>query len=220
LMAVLSTVYPAMHLRYSITTVLAWAPLVAMVVEPLVRTRGGWLAMTTLRAASVLVFVVMLVYLWAAGLSLAFDASRFSASVADGRRALARACGMKLPVVFQVRHLMYPSTNGPPASPRRSACDTRYLAVSNATLERMFPAGSHLPRFYRFENEIARLHERLYGYPRVSTQSQLDAVPRFLVVGWDESFQDQRTVQAFGRAVFPNYRVTRITADLAVFERR
>lgn len=206
LMAILSISYPAMHERYSIATLLAWAPVVALAVQSVGRVMRG------------VSYVVLLAFLWVSIVETTIAATQFTHSATAGKTALAQACGMSLPVVFQVRHLMYPSTDG--ASRRWARCDTRLLAVSNATLDRMFRAGSSLPRFFRFESELARLHQRLYGYPQVSAQAQLDSLPRFLVVGWDDSFPaGYKSVERFGAAVFPNYRVSRINEDLALFER-
>ena len=206
MMLVVSIKQPAMHHRYSITTLLAWAPLVAIAVHSygkIVRS---------------VFYVVLLFFLWVSTLQMALEASRFAYSAGVGKRALAQACGMNLPVVFEVRHLMYPSTSG--SSRRWARCDTRYLAMSNASLDRMFPR-SNMPRFFRIENEFALLHGRLYGYPRVSTQAQLDSAPRFLLVGWDDSFPiGYKNVEKFGQAVFPHHRATRVNEDLTLFERR
>ena len=208
LMAILSIGYPAMHSRYSIAALLAWAPVVAVAVQSVGRVMRG------------IAYVVLLLFLWVSLVDMTIEAHRFAYSATAGKAALARACGMNLPVVFQVRHLMYPSTDGASTRWRGARCDTRFLAVSNATLDRMFPRG-HLSRFFRFENEIARLHERLYGYPKVAAQAQLDSVPRFIVVGWDDSFPaGYKSVEHFGAAVFPTFRVSRINEDLALFERR
>jgi hypothetical protein len=206
-MVVVSILQPAMHHRYSITALLAWAPVVAIAVHSYGKV---------MRSAF---YLILLGFFWVALVNMTVEASRFAWSAGVGQKALAQACTMKVPVVFEVRHLMYPSTSG--ASKRWGDCDTRYLAVSSATLDRMFPAGSNLPRFFRIENEFAYLHNRLYDYPRVATQAHLDSVPRFLLVGWDDSFPiGYKDVHKFGQAVFPNHRVTRVTEDLALFERR
>lgn len=207
MMVIVSIKQPAMHHRYSIATLLAWAPLVALAVHSTGRIVRGAL------------YLVLLLFFWVSIVNMTIEASRFAYSAGVGQKALAQACGMKLPVVFEVRHLMYPSTSG--MSRQWAGCDARYLAVSNATLDRMFPRGSNLPRFFRIENEFAYLHYRLYAYPKVATQAHLDSVPRFLVVGWDDSFPiGYKSPELFGKAVFPNHRVTRVTEDLSLFERQ
>jgi hypothetical protein len=217
LMATLSIVYPALNPRYSIATLLGWAPLMAIAVQPLGQAVQGVLSLVLLRGLRAVVFLVMLFFVWVSVVNMTLEATRFTYHADAGRKALATACGMNLPTVFEVRHLMYPTTGG--MSRQWARCDTRMLAMSDATLDRMFPRESPLPRFFRFENEIARLHQRLYAYPRVSTQAQLDSLPRFLLVGWDDSFPiGYKDVASFGKAVFPNHRVTRITEDLALFE--
>ena len=219
LMSILSIVYPALNPRYSIATFLGWAPLVAIAVQLLGKPVRGVGSLVLVRSGRVLVFLVLLFFVWASVLRTALDAARFRSHVIAGRNALATACGMSLPVVFQVRHLMYPSTEG--NSRQWARCDTRLLAIPNDMAERMFSSGSNLPRFLRFENEIARLHQRLYTYPKVSAQAHLDSLPRFLLIGWAESFPvGYKHVELFGGAVFPNHRVTRITEDLTLFEHR
>src|SRR5688572_10015089 len=206
LMVVVSLKQPAMNARYSITTFLAWAPLVAIAVGSL-----GYL----MRGVA---YVILVFFFLVSGLRMAADAAAFSYHANAGKAALAQACTMNLPVLFEVRHLMYPSTDG--MSSRWAQCDARYLAISPATLDQMFGTRSNFPRFFRIENEFAELHQRLYGYPRVARQEQVDSLSRFIVVGWDDSFPvGYKNVTQFGRAVFPRHTVTRITEDLALFER-
>jgi hypothetical protein len=55
----------------------------------------------------------------------------------------------------------------------------------------------------------------------VATQAYLDSLPRFLLLGWDHSFPAGfKSAELFGKAVFPNHRVTRITGDLSIVERQ
>jgi hypothetical protein len=207
LMVVISIKQPAMHERYSITVLLAWTPLVAIAVQSLGYVMRG------------VAYVVLVFFFLVSGLRITAAAAQFSYHANAGKAALAQACTMNLPVIFEVRHLMYPSTDG--MSSRWERCDARYLAISPATLDRMFGAQSNFPRFFRIENEFADLHHRLYGYPKVARQEQVDALPRFIVVGWDDSFPvGYKDVTKFGRAVFPNHRVRRINEDLTLFERR
>jgi hypothetical protein len=218
-MVVVSIVFPAMHNRYSIATVIAWAPLVALAVELLgqqVPRRG---LLVTMRVARVALFLIMVFKLWANALNSAIFASTQAISIDVSRKALDQACRQGVPIVFQTRHVMYPTTDGPLG--RTGSCETHYLAMSNGTLDRMFRPGSNPPRFFRFENEIARLHERLYDYPRVWTQAHVDSLPRFLLFAWDDVLPaGYRDATAFGKAVFPDHTVTRLTEGFALFERR
>ena len=218
-MIVVSAVFPAMHNRYSITTVLAWAPVVAAAVEILgVRvTRAAQLF--AMRAARVGVFLIVLVLLWANGLSAAVFASQQAITIHASRGFLAQACQRNLPVVFQTRHVMYQTTGANLGD--WGACELRYVALSDATIDRIFRPGTTPRRFFRFENEIARLHEGIYDYPRVWTEAHVDSLPKFLLFGWDDSLPPgYKDVVAFGSAVFPGHTVTRLTEDVALFERR
>jgi hypothetical protein len=218
-MVVVSIGFPAMHNRYSIATVLAWAPLVALAVELLGQGVSQRPLLVMMRAARVGMFLLMLFLLWARGLSTAVSASHQAISIDASRRALDHACRQGLPIVFQTRHVMYPTTNGPYGGP--AVCETHYLAISDSTLGRMFRPGSNAPRFLRFENEIARLHERIYDYPSVWTQAHVDSLPRFLLFAWDDVLPaGYRDAASFGKAVFPDHTVTRLTEGFALFERR
>ena len=218
-MVAATVVVTTTHNRYAMVTVLAWAPLVAFAVDVLGQRVPRIPARIAMGTARGLVVALALFLIWANTINAAVFASREAIAVHVRRRGLDHVCRDGVPVVFQTRHLMYPTTNGPYNRPGR--CELRYLALSNETVGRMFLSGSKPDRFLRFENEIARLHERLYDYPRVWTDAQVNALPRFLMFGWDEILPSAyRDAAAFGKAVFPNHTVTRLTEGFMLFERR
>lgn len=202
ILAVISAKQPAMLPRYAITLLLAWAPIVAF----------GFNAMP--RAVRVLGLV------WLAGLTymrvlrVAIDHRNFTVAIAAGQQAAGQSCSRGLPILFQVRHLMYPSADGE----NHRGCDLRYVALSNETLAAMYPAGN-MPRFFRLENEFSEMHGRMYGFPVVASEQQMDTTRSFLLVGWDASLpQGYKDIEKFRAAVFPQHRVTRVTENLALFE--
>lgn len=218
LLVVVSFRQPALHDRYSITVLLARAPIVALAIYVLGLPVARLALRIPMRVLQVGTLVILLLYVRYTVLMTAGNAAQFTQHALNGSRAYREACTLNLPVVFEVRHLMYPATDG--MSKRNAGCDTRYLAISSPTLDRMFGRQIYLPRFFRIENEFAVLHQRLYGGFTVSTQAQLDTTPRFVLVAWDESLPlGYKNAAQFGAVVFPRHRVTRINADLALFER-
>ena len=219
LLVVVSLRQPALHDRYSITVLLARAPVVALAVYVLGLPSARLSLRVPMRVLQVGTLVMLLLYLRYGVLMTAGNAAQFTQHALSGKRSYEEACKLQLPVVFEVRHLMYPATEG--MSKRNASCDTRYLAISSPTLDRMFGEQIYLPRFFRIENEFAVLHQRLYDGFTVGTQAQLDTTPRFVLVAWDESLPlGYKDVAKFGAAIFPNHRVRRINADLALFERQ
>ena len=203
ILAVVSYKQPAMLPRYCITVLLAWAPVVAFGFNAVGRT---------LRIVAIV---------WLAGvayarlLKIAVDQRSFTFAIAAGQQAASQGCGRGMPILFQVRHLMYPSTDGE----NHEGCDLRYLAISNQTLDAMYSPNSSQPRFFRVENEFAVLHGRMYGYPVVTTEAAMDTTRSFLLVGWDASLPaGYKDIEKFRAAVFPQHRVTRLTENLALFE--
>jgi hypothetical protein len=95
--------------------------------------------------------------------------------------------------------------------------------MSNSTIDSMFPDGEFFVwrRLFRLENEFARMHDRLYGFPRVMTQAEADTTTRFVFLGSDMSLPPGRKrMEVFGPMVFPNHRMRRINLNLTIFERK
>jgi len=203
----LSLFQPAMLPRYGLTAVLAWAPLVAFAVAPLRPVFRG-------AVGAILAYFVFGVTSREGELQ-----ANFGDFVAADRAAYAQACSARMPIVFETRHVMYPATDGKTTCP-----GTAYLAISDSTLARMFPTGSELEwmqRFFRVENHFARLHERLYSYPRVTTQEQVAASPEFMLVATDLSLpRGYKDVAEFARVVFPGHTPRRLSENLTVLQRR
>ena len=203
-LAVLSLKQPFMLPRYGITLLLAWAPIIAF----------GLNAMP--RAVRVLVIVWLGVLGYTRVIRVGVEQRAFMYAIAAGQQAAGQDCRRGVPILFQVRHLMYPSTDGS----NHEGCDLRYLSISNETLAAMYPTGN-MSRFFRVENEFSELHGRMYGYPVVAHEALMDSTRAFLLVGWDASLPSgYKDIEKFRAAVFPQHRVTRLTENLALFELR
>jgi hypothetical protein len=73
---------------------------------------------------------------------------------------------------------------------------------------------------YRLDRDQARGHARTYGFPVLATQAQLDSTPAFLLLAGAMSLPGgYKRPEAFGRALFPRHRVTRVDSMLSLFER-
>jgi hypothetical protein len=204
ILGVISQKQPALLERYAITLLFAWAPLIAFASHQFRRAPRA------------------LLLVWLSGLLVirvartASEHRNFAFSIAAGHNAIAEGCGRGIPVVFQVRHLMYPVTGADSVK----GCDTRYLAISNQTLDAMYAPTSRQQRFFRIENEFSELHGRMYGFPRVVTEATLDSSSAFLLVGWEMSLPaGYKDIEKFRAAVFGGHRIVRITEDLTIFLR-
>jgi hypothetical protein len=202
ILAVISLKQPAMLPRYNITMLLAWAPIIAF----------GLNALPRIPRAIALVWLALLGY--SRVIRVGIEQRGFTVAIAAGQQAASTSCSRGVPILFHVRHLMYPSTEGS----NHAGCDLRYLSISNETLAAMYPTGN-MQRFFRIENEFSEMHGRMYGYPVVAREAQMDSARAFLLVGWDASLpQGYKDIEKFRAAVFPQHHVTRLTENLALFE--
>lgn len=207
LLVVSLLVQPSMLPRYMIVALLGWAVPIALAVELLgVRARGVVATLALLIAARHA----------AAAVTQRRDYAR---QVDATARAVQQARATGLPVVFQALHPMYPAALGTPGQPRLA----RFVAVPDSTIARLYVDDrlDYLRRHYRLEREIGREHARLFGFPPSVAQAELDSTARFILVAADTSlppgYQDARL---WGRIVFPNHQVSRLTPMLALFQRQ
>jgi hypothetical protein len=124
---------------------------------------------------------------------------------------------MNLPVVFQNLHVIYSV-----AGLRRAERRALFLDIPDSTIVAMTPQKrlERVRRNLRIDRNIARSHARVYGFPVMVTQAQLDSTSRFLFVASDESLPNiYGRVDLFTKAVFPHHRLTRLSPNLALLER-
>jgi hypothetical protein len=196
---------PSMLDRYAIVTVLAWAPLAALAVSSL--DRGG-------RVVAVLFFATLVVL--AARRTMA-DKRDFAEMVRLNEAAYARALTMDLPVVFASLHTAYPV-----AGPRRAERRALFVDLPDSTIREMVPQErlGWLRRHIAVERNIARGHARVYGFPVLAPQAQLDTTRAFLLVGPPESFPRlYKEFDKFVGKVFPRHSATRLSPNLAILKR-
>ena len=207
--AVSFVLQPTLIDRYATVAALAWGPLVALAIQLLApRTRVLFCVL--------LLSLGILNYRRAAG-GMASYQRVFDADVRSYTLGVSRT---NLPIVFQSRHVQLPVAAVQPPGRDRMV----FLALPDSTLDTIFPAGGPLRlmgRFFKFEREAALLHDRVYRFPPVRTQAQVDTISRFLLLASDASLPaGYKSVERFAQAVFPRHSVLRLEANLAMLTRR
>jgi hypothetical protein len=208
LIAISAVLQPSMLDRYGIVAVIAWAPLVAMATTSL---------QPIARAASAAALILVL---FQNGQRVIAARREFAADVGAASRVFEGAKTRRVPIVFWGLHSIYPVA-GPPRQ-RTSDTVARYLDLPDSSLAALFPGADMEPvrKKYRLDRDQARGHARTYGFPVLATQAQLDSTPAFLLLAGAMSLPGgYKRPEAFGRALFPRHRVTRVDSMLSLFER-
>lgn len=206
--AILSwVVQPTMLTRYAIVATLWWAPLVAAVLD-------GLRPLPRFVLCGVLVVIG-----YRNVVAEASQKAQFAAQVAADVQSFDAAREMDAPIVFQARHVLYPVAGiEPQARPRMG-----FVAIPDTTIDAMFPSegpNAWLRRFFKFERDVAAIHERLYGFPVTFTVGQLDTLPQFLLLATDMSLpRGYKDVLEFGQVIAPNHTPTRLRENLTLFRR-
>lgn len=205
-------VQPATVFRYSVTTTLAWAPLVALALELL----GRW--------PSVVARLAIVVFWWSSYVRVTFQQQIFAGDVAEAELALQHAqivdSARGAPIVFQSIHAIYPVW-----SQNRARSDSiALLEIPDTVFRRILPAGTRNERYSRgviIDRDLARIHYERYGFPRLAPREALDTTSRFfLVAPWQHLPLGYRSIERFTQSVFPNHRVVLLDPNLAMLERR
>lgn len=198
---------PSLIGRYSLPAALAWAPLVAIACDLL----GRWPA----RASALALVGFWFTYLKA---EVRRD-NAFAIGVRHEREVLQRAEEMRLPIVFQSLHTMYPQV----AATRGAGQDVMFLDLPDSTLDAAFPRGT--PWFQAnkglwLERDFARVQSARFGFPVLAPQAALDTTSRFLFLATTVRLpRGVPDVSSLARAAFPRHRVTPIAEDLLLLER-
>ena len=198
---------PSMWPRYAIPAVLAWAPIVALVAA----LAGKWPA----RA-----FTAVAVAVWFVNFSREAQYKRtFAIGVARQLAAVDQARALGVPIVFQSMHPMYAAASGDWA--KRSS--TSFLELPDSTIDAVLPRGGRfeaLNKAMRVERDVARVHARRFGFPRISAQRSLDSLPRFVLVASDDNLPPGYSgVEGIVVAVFPHHRMARLAPGLLLLDR-
>jgi hypothetical protein len=207
LMVISALLQPSMLDRYGIVSILAWAPVVALALASV----GG---LVRVACVAGLVFVMLL-----NGQRVVTSRRDFAADVAAMRGAYDEAKSRQLPIVFWGLHSIYPVAG--PISQRTPRALARYLDLPDSSLAALFPGDAMEPvrRKYRLDRDQARGHARTYGFPVLATQAQLESTPRFLLIAGEASLPGgYKRPETFGRALFPEHRVSRVNEMISLFE--
>jgi hypothetical protein len=198
---------PSMLPRYAFPAVLAWGPWVAFTMDLL----GRW----PTRA-----FALVLVVIWVR--TFGAEAKRrhaFALGIEQNASLLRQAERLGVPIVFQSQHAMYPLE----AATRGRGSLGVYLDLPDSTLDALFPVTG---RFYqinegmRLERDFARVHARLYGFPRLAPQAALDTTTRFLLFApYERLPRGMNDLNELGPAVFPHHRAVPLQENLLLLER-
>jgi hypothetical protein len=180
-------VQPAMQPRYSIAAALLAAPVVAL----------SWSRSTNvfraLMAGSIMASTVMLVR----------DAGRGARErarvVREDIEQVSRIVALDSSVVVRRRHSLYPILLAKPGFADRAV---------------LFDAASIAPndKFAVVERDVARVHQRQYGFPRIVTREDLDSARAFYFLELDSR-------RSPTPAEFPRRRIQRVAPRLFRVER-
>jgi hypothetical protein len=171
-------VQPAMQPRYSIAAALVAAPIVALAYAR---------SLPVFRAVTLVLVVV-------AGATLVVDARTAARKRADVVRQdiaqVTRIVALDSTIVTRRRHSLYPIVIARPA-------------VASHVL--LFDGASVLPndKFEAVERDVARVHLRFYGFPRIVSPAELDSARAFY-------FLEQDSTRVPTPAEFPDRHIERV----------
>ena len=199
---------PSMWPRYAIPAVLAWAPLIALAVS----LAGRW----PTRA-----FVAVALATWFVSVTRESQyKSAFAVGVSRQLAAIQQARALGVPIVFQSMHAMYASASGD--WDRRLS--TSFLEIPDSTMDAVLPRAGRfesLNKNLRVERDVARVHSRRFGFPRLSSQQSLDSLRRFVLVASDDNMPAGFSgVEGIVVAVFPHHRMARLAPGMLLLERQ
>jgi len=171
-------VQPAMQPRYSIAAALVAAPIVA-------------LAYTRSLPLFRIITLVSIVVSGGALVSEARSTARSRAAVVrDDTDQVARIAALDSTVVVRRRHSLYPIVI------ERPALASHLVLLDGTSL-------SPNDRFEAVERDVARVHQRQYGFPRIVSRADLDSAGTFY-------FLEQDSARTPTPAEFPDRRIERV----------
>jgi hypothetical protein len=171
-------VQPAMQPRYSIAAALVAGPIVA-------------LAYTRSLPLFRIVTLVSIVVSSAALVLDARDTARARAAVVhEDAEQVARIAALDSTIIVRRRHSLYPLVI------ERPALASHLVLLDGTSL-------SPNDRFAAVERDVARVHRRQYGFPRIVSRAGLDSVGTFY-------FLEQDSTRAPTPAEFPDRRIERV----------
>ena len=198
---------PSMWPRYAMPAVLAWAPVVVLAL-----TLGGP------RIAAL--FGLFVVATWFTNFSReAQYKGAFNVGVARQLAAIQQARGLGVPIVFQSMHALYATAAGD----WDQRLSTSFLELPDSTMDRAFPRGGRfesLNKNLRVERDVARVHSRRFGFPRLAPLLSLGSLPRFVIIASDDNLPPGYSgAEGIVASLFPQYRMARLASGMLLLER-
>jgi hypothetical protein len=196
---------PSMLSRYAITTVLAWAPWVALCMDAAGRTTAR-------------VFRVVLAWFWFVSFTRVVSETQTHATTVERNRAtFASAERLNLPIVFPSIHVMYPVVDA------RQRANAGFLDLPDSTMAVLFPPNTERERLNRstvIQRDLARVHARRFGFPRLVPQAELASLPRFLIFAPTTDLPvGMPDIKTFGSAIFPGHTIVAVHPHVILIER-
>lgn len=198
---------PSMWPRYAMPAVLAWAPVVVLA-----------LTLSGPRIASL--FGLFVIATWFTNFSReAQYKGAFNVGVARQLAAIQQARGLGVPIVFQSMHAMYATAAGD----WDQRLSTLFLELPDSTMDRAFPRGGRfesLNKNLRVERDVARVHSRRFGFPRLAPLLALDSLPRFVIIASDDNLPPGYSgAEGIVASLFPRYRMARLASGMLLLDR-
>lgn len=202
-LAVISVlINPVMVHRYAIVSALLAAPVVALASE-------------VFRPALRAVFAIAVALTSALIVGQAVRGAQFFSITFNTFAAVQKELeSEKVPLVWPSLFLSYPVDGGA----RRDA-PSRVLELPDSTIQAL-RVDTAISNKIRFDRNLARLHNSVFGYPILITQSQLDTTPRFYVFARRVDMPPSLPLSVLGRKLFPNHTGERVNAYVTMFTRR
>jgi len=198
---------PAMIPRYNIVAALALAPLVALAVHELPRV------------AKAAAFALLIVPLVTTTKSQLRNWRGFAEGVAAQVKSWEYARTVGVPVVFASLHEMYQVLGARRGEPMPA----RFLELSDSTIRALYPSDrlAWLRNLRGVEVRSGVSHSRVYGFPPVVRQAELDTMKLFVLFAHDLMVTGgAKQSENWGRVAFPRHRVVRINEHVSMFELR
>jgi hypothetical protein len=206
LIAISAVMNPVMVPRYAIVSVLLAAPVIALAAE-------------TIRPYQRVLVTVVFAMLFTQSASRALRGARYFQYVMDTYAGLVdRLKSENVPLVFQTYFIMYPVDG---QAQQRSVI--KLLDLPDSTIHKLLPDSvNQRPNRakLRLDRGQARLHNRIFGFPILMTQAELDTTPRFFFFARDADLTaDFRDAVVLGQAMFPRHKVQRVHEYVVMFTR-
>lgn len=208
-LAVLSLIgQPSMLARYAVPATLVW---------------GVWMALACALSGRLVsrLAIPLLAWFWFVGYTREVRAkSSFVQALAIAAQSYQQGLmsHTELPIVFTSSNVMYPVV-----ALVGGASRARYLDIPDSTFRRLFPDHTPLGQANRItvlERDLARVHARRLGFPRMLDRAAAETLPRFLLLLPPGRVPPGTgSIEQFAKNLFPRHQLRRLGTDLSMLER-